>query len=97
MINIPNPGFEVGVELKLATDRNNLRNARAQVEDYSKSFDFTLLVVMDIGRVEADVYKDIEIEINVLNIDLIILKGQLTKRKSMEVKKKEKIIKELVK
>jgi hypothetical protein len=52
---------------------------------------------MDIGRVEADVYKDIEIKINVLNIDLIILKGQLIEKKSMEMKKKEKIIKELVK
>jgi hypothetical protein len=97
VINVPDPVFKVGIELKLATDRNHLRNARAQVEDYSKSFNFTLLVVMDIGRVEADVYKDIETKINVLNIDLIILKGQLIEKKSMEVKKKEKIIKELVK
>ena len=36
VINVPYHAFEVGVELKLATDRNNLRNARAQVEDYSK-------------------------------------------------------------
>lgn len=97
VINVPNLGFEVEIELKLATDRNHLRNARAQVEDYSKFFDFTLLVVMDIGSVEADVYKDIATKINALGVDLIILEGQSTERKSMEIKKKEKIIKELVK
>jgi hypothetical protein len=97
VINSKDPGFEVGIELKLGINRNHLRNARAQVEDYSKFFDFTLLVVLDIGSIEADVYKDIAIKINSLGVDLIILEGQLTERKSKEAKQKEKIIKELVK
>ncbi len=41
--------------------------------------------------------KDIETKINALGIELIILEGQLIEKKSMEVKKKEKIIKELIK
>lgn len=97
VINVPDPGFEVAIELKLGSNRNHLRNARAQVEDYSKFFDFTLLVVLDIGKVEIDVYQEISTKIQALGLDFILLEGQLTERKSIEVKKKERIIKELIK
>jgi hypothetical protein len=97
VVNVPDPGFEIAIELKLGTSRNHLRNARAQVEDYSKFFDFTLLAVLDIGKVEMDVYQDISTKIQALGVDFVLLEGQLTERKSLEVKKKEKIIKELIK
>ncbi|AKB51751.1 hypothetical protein MSBRW_2498 [Methanosarcina barkeri str. Wiesmoor] len=97
VISAPDPGFEVAIELKLGTNKNHLRNARAQVEDYSKFFNFTMLVVLDIGNLEQTIYEDLENKIQVQRIDFILLEGQLTERKSVEVRKKERIIKELIK
>ena len=89
--------LDIGIELKLGTNKNHLRNARAQVEDYSKFFDYTMLVILDIGNVDLAVYDDIVNKVKKYDVDTLILEGQLTQRKSNEMKRKEKIIKELIK
>ena len=45
---------------------------------------------MDLGKFEADVYKDIETKINALGIELIILEGKINREKEHGNKEKRK-------
>ena len=67
--------LDIGIELKLGTNKNHLRNARAQVEDYSDFFDYTMLVILDTGNVDLDIYDDIVTKVKKYDIDTISLKA----------------------